>query len=209
MVGMAMDMAPPRCRRPPVCRSLVIRGTSQPAAPTQGAAPLLGRCPSSRKLRRRVTSACDLTGLGTVTPLNTVTVRSRVDGQLMDVDLPRGPGRAQGRRARSTSIRVRFRCSSRRPRVRRRKTKPRSGTRRSIFNATRSSSRRTPSRSSSSTRRSRLSISSRGAQERSRPDRRAPAESDVLPHHARRSPGRVGLRLVDPGNIVHAAIRTA
>ena len=66
-------------------------------------------------------------------------------------------------------------------------------------------SRRTRSRSSSSTRRRRWSASTRA---RSRPTRaRSTARSCSSPTAAspRRSAGGVGLRLVDPGNIVHAA----
>ena len=100
MVGMAMDMAPPRCRRPPVCRSLVdsrkepARGSNYRARlHSSGAARRRGSCDDGRRQR-----AADRARHG-----DTAEHRDRSQSRRRPADgrrPARGSGRAQGRRDR-------------------------------------------------------------------------------------------------------------
>lgn len=64
---------------------LIRPGMSQSGAARKGNNAQTRSVPVTVRAARKGDMAVYLTGLGTVTPLNTVTVRSRVDGQLMEV----------------------------------------------------------------------------------------------------------------------------
>ena len=68
----------------------LVRGRSQPAAPLTGRGSTPRALPVVAEAATKGDVSVRLTGLGTVTPLSTVTVRSRVDGQLMDIDVREG-----------------------------------------------------------------------------------------------------------------------
>ena len=149
-----------------------------------------------------------LNGLGTVQATNTVTVRSRVDGQIEKVAFEEGQMVQGGRPARADRPGAvpGSPQSSRSPSWRR--TRPASPTPSRIWSARRCCpSRATPPSNCSTSARP----TSPAWRPRFRPTRRpstAPRCSSPTPPSRSPLTGRAGFRLVDPGNIVHASDQT-
>jgi multidrug efflux system membrane fusion protein len=74
----------------------LIRSRRDPGGVTAGRAPAARPLPVIAEAAKKGDISVRLTGLGTVTPLSTVIVRTRVDGQLMDVDLREGQSVRRG-----------------------------------------------------------------------------------------------------------------
>ena len=183
----------------------LIRGRSQPAAPVTGRGSTPRALPVVAEAATTGDMSVYLTGLGTVTALNTVTVRSRVDGQLIRRRVPRGSDRPRGRpagRARSAALPGAAHAG---------RGSGGEGSSHAEGRAARSRSLPEPrdagdsSRSSSSIRRGPPPIRPPA---RSRADQGQIDSARLNLTYARITApitGRVGLRLVDPGNIVHAS----
>ena len=146
-----------------------------------------------------------LEGLGTVTPLKTVTVKKPGRRAVDAGAVQRRPDRQGRRSARRDRPASRSRCSSRRPKASSRATRRCSPTRGSTSTAIARSTSRTPSRSSRSTRRPSLVRQYEGAV---KVDQSQVDNARLQLTYARVTApisGRLGLRQVDPGNIVRAS----
>ena len=146
-----------------------------------------------------------LRGLGTVTPFNSVMVKSRVDGQLIAVNFQEGQFVKKGRparRNRSTAVPGAARAGRRTDGARPGAAQRRAG---QIWRATRRCGKRRSSPSSSWIRRRRRV----GQYEGSIQADQAAIDNAKLQltyaHITAPISGRIGLRQVDIGNIVHAA----
>ena len=169
-----------------------------PTASTKGSAPAGGSrrgagpdparpTPVATVTARSGTFDVYLNALGTVTPRSTVTVKPRVDGQLMRVLFRGRPDRSRRASCSPRSIRVRSRCSSTQAEGQLARTRRCSRTRASTSSATGRCSSRIRSPSSRSTRRQRWCGSTRA---RSQADQGAGRQRAAAAHLRARSPRR-------------------
>ena len=167
-----------------------------------------GPVPVIAALTKRADVPVYLDGVGTIKALNTVTVRSQVDGKLLSVNYTEGQDVDAGLRAGARSIRSPIRPPTIRRWRRRRRTRRRSPTPGSISSATPSSS------TNNAIAQQQLDTQKAMVAQLEAQVRLDQAQIDnakaILDYTTIVAPiaGRTGIRQVDQGNIVHAADAT-
>ena len=186
---------------------LKIRTLSAQTAKSQqaGRDAALRAVPVTGAVARSVDLPVYLSGVGSVMPVKTVTVRSRVDGELISVAYGEGQSVREGDLLAQIDPRP-FEVQLHQAEGQLAKDEAALANAKIDLEALQGADRagldlppaaRHPGRDRRPGR--------GGAQERPGAGRERQAEPDLQPRSRRRSPGVVGLRLVDPGNIVHAS----
>ena len=148
-----------------------------------------------------------ITGLGNVTPIYTVTVKTRVDGQLMEVHYKEGDIVQKARRC-SKSTRALTRCSSSRPKAPWSATRRCSKTRKVDLSRYEGLLKQDAIPEQQFATQKALVAQDEGVVKADQGQIDSAKLNLVYCHIAAPITGRVGLRLVDPGNIVHATDTT-
>ena len=172
--------------------------------PAHAARPARPAVPVSVATASRQDVPIYLTGLGTVQALFTVAIHAQVDGKLQEVLFTGRPARPQGRRAgqdRSAALPGRARSGQGQEGAGRSPADRRAEGSRTLQDAGGARISR-PSRMSISSRP--RSTSSRPRSTPTRPPSRPRRPISTTPTIVAPSDGRMGVRMVDPGNIVHA-----